>query len=207
LQTRQGKRLSSLRAVHAFIEQHIDQLPQVARSDKRRQLEEVIANLSACAATQVESDLAARGATKKQRALLRDLERDHMAPIARIARAEVAVTAELMPLKLTRGKPGARRLATAAHGMAAAAAPFADRFISYGLPRDFVAQLDAAAVALLDATRARTLHRGRRAAATEGLKEGLRKGRKIVHILDSFVQTATRHDDPALLSEWRIVKR
>ena len=207
MQTRQAKRLNTLRAVHAFIEEHIDRLPRVAQSDKRRQLAAVIEDLSACATAQVASDLGARGATQKQQVLLRTLERDHMAPIARIARATVGTTVELMPLKLTRGKPGARRLATAAHGMARAAEPFAETFIAYGLPPDFIARLDNAAVEVLEAAAERTLHRGRRAQATKGLKDGLQKGRKIVDIFDAFVQTATRQDDPALFAAWRIIKR
>jgi hypothetical protein len=72
-----------------------------------------------------------------------------MAPIARIAAADIPNLPELSPLRMPRGKPTAEKLASFAYGMGAAAAPFADTFTKAGLGADFVAQLSAAADAVV----------------------------------------------------------
>jgi hypothetical protein len=206
MQTDQGNMLHSLQAVQAFLEENAATLAGVAKSGARRRLADVIAQLSIHASDQTGNALAAQGATRKQKALRTTLLRDHMAPISRIARVDLPQTPELEPLRMPQGKPTAQRLAAAAYGMTQAAAPFAEVFTSAGLPVDFIAQLNAAADAMLLSLSERSQHRGRLRGATIGLKTTLATGRKIVHVLDAFVRTALR-DDPALLANWNHVKR
>jgi hypothetical protein len=52
----------------------------------------------------------------------------------------------------------------------------------------------------------RNQNRGKRGGATTGLKQKLGRARRIVHVLDAFIQTALK-DDQVLLSSWNIVKR
>jgi hypothetical protein len=66
------------------------------------------------------------------------LLRNHMAPISRIARADLPVTAELEPFKMPQGKPTIERLSAAANGMAKAARPFSPVFVSAGLPLETI---------------------------------------------------------------------
>jgi hypothetical protein len=52
----------------------------------------------------------------------------------------------------------------------------------------------------------RTQNRGRQSGATAGLKEKLSSARKLVHVLDAFVETEPE-DDEALLANWNMIKR
>jgi hypothetical protein len=107
---------------------------------------------------------------------------------------------------MPRGHPSIQRLASAARGMAQAAAPHADVFIGAGFSTDFIAQLNAAADALLHSVNARSQHRSRRTSATTGLKAGLAAGRRSIHILDTLVKSVLK-GEPALLAGWNAVKR
>jgi hypothetical protein len=206
VQTAQGSMLESLRAVEIFLNAHADKLDGVVKTGARQRLADAIAALEGHASGQTGSNLAAKGATKKKGQLRKALIRDHMAPIARIAKADLPATAELQPFRMPKGKPTVEKLAALATGMAAAAEPFAPVFISAGLPSDFIAQLHAAVDAMTGAVAARTTSRGSRRQATSGIKTRLSDGRKIVHILDAFVTTALQ-DDRDLLANWNLIKR
>ena len=206
MQSVQGNMLQSLRTVQAFLEENAARLTDVVNTGARQRLDNAIAELTVHVSDQTGSALASQGATLKQHTLRRALLRDHMAPISRIARADLPQTPKIEPLKMPRGRPTAEKLSAAAYGMAKAASPFAGVFIAAGLPADFVARLEAAAGALVDSLSDRAQSRGKRSGATKGLKSQLAGGRKIVHILDAFVKSALK-DDPALLANWNTVKR
>jgi hypothetical protein len=206
MQTAQGNMLLSLQNVQAFLEKNADRLDGVANTGARQRLDDAVVKLSTYVLDQTESGLAARGATQKQKSLRVVLLRDHMAPIARIARADLPRTPELTALLMPRGHPTSARLAAAASGMAKAAAPHAGVFISNGLPADFIERLNGAVRAMLASLTERSQSRGRRKGATTGLKADLVSARKIVHVLDAFVKSATK-DDPALLANWNLLKR
>jgi hypothetical protein len=198
--------LESLRSVEHFLDENADKLANVVNTGARQRLTAAITDLSAHASEQTGSNLAAQGATQKKEALRLALLRDHMAPIARIAAADIPNLPELSPLRMPRGKPTAEKLASYAYGMGAAAAPYTDTFTKAGLAADFVAQLSAAADAVVGVVANRTTSRGKRRGATDGLKARLTEGRKVVHILDALVKSALK-DDPALLGNWNLVKR
>jgi hypothetical protein len=206
MQTAQGTMLESLRSVETFLAAHTDMLGDVVKTGARQKLTEAIAALDLHASDQTGGALASQGATQKKASLRQALLRDHMAKIARIAAADLPNVPELEPLRMPRGKPTVEKLAAAASGMAKTAAPYAEVFISAGLPQDFIAQLTAATDAMTGAISERTSSRGRRSGATVGLKERLSAGRKIVHVLDAFVKSALK-DDPSLLRNWNLVKR
>jgi hypothetical protein len=206
MQTTQGSVLQSLRAVKAFLDTNAEKLAGVVTTGARKRLDQAIDELSGHTSDQTGSFLASQGATQKQRSLRRALLRDHMAPIARIAKADLPFTPEIEPLRMPAGRPTAERLATLAYGMAQAARPHAAVFVDAGLQPDFVLQLTGAADAMLNAIDDRVANRGKRTGATKGIKYKLIAARKIVHILDSFVRTALK-DDPPLLGTWNTVKR
>jgi hypothetical protein len=206
MQTTQGSVLESLQSVQTFLTDNADKLGGVVKTGARQKLDDAIVELTTHAEEQQGSHLAAQGNTQEKRSLELVLRRDHMAPIARIARAELPPTPAVEPLKMPKGRPTVARLAALADGMANAATPFADTFISAGLPPDFIAQLRAATNAMVSAVAERNQNRGKRGGATTGLKEKLGRARRIVHVLDAFVQTALK-DDSVLLSSWNIVKR
>lgn len=206
MRTREGRTLQSLRAVKAFLDTNASALGDVVNTGARRRLDDVIAALADQVATQVGSELAAQGATKKKYALRRVLLRRHMAAVARVAKADLALSPALEPLRMPKGKPTTERLAAAADGMAKAAEPFAEIFTAAGLPMDFIRQLTDAADALRGSVAKRSQMRGARGGATESIRRRLSEGRKLVAVLDVFVSTALE-DDPALLANWNIVKR
>lgn len=206
MQTRQGSMLQSLRNVEAFLDQHADVLADVVKSGTRQKLADAIAALSTHVAGQAGSRLASKGATRKHYALRRALIRDHMAPVARIAAADLPRTPELAPLRMPPQNLPAEKLAAAAYGMADAAKPFIEVFTAAGLPADFLEQLVAAADAMTASLDERAQNRSAQRGATTGLKASLSAGRRIVHVLDAFVRTALK-DDPALLSAWNGAKR
>ena len=126
MRTRQGSTLQSLRAVKAFIDTNADVLGTVVNTGACKRLDVIISALAEHAATQTGSNLASLGETQMQYMLRDVLLREHMAPIARIARVDLSVSPAIEALRMPRRKPGAERLAAAAYGMAKAAAPHAN---------------------------------------------------------------------------------
>lgn len=206
MQTTQASMLQSLRAVKAFLEANADKLTVVLRSGYRQKLDDAIGALSTHASTQVGSLTDAKVSTRAQRALRKRLIRDCMAPIARISQAELRSVPGIEALKMPKPRLGTEKLAAAASGMGETAAQHAAVFIAGGLPVDFIAQLNAAADAMVAALGTRTQKQGARTGATKGLKAKLSEGRKCVHVLDALVQSALVDDD-ALLANWNQIKR
>ena len=94
MQTTQGSTLQSLRNVQAFLDANADKLAGVVKTGARKQLDDAVAELSSHASEQEGSNLASQSATRRQRSLRAALIRDHMEPIARIARAELPISLE-----------------------------------------------------------------------------------------------------------------
>ena len=206
MQTKQGNMLQSLRNVEVFLDQNATQLAGVVQSDVRQRLTAAITSLQAQVSAQSEGSFGSKGATQKYQALRRALVRDHMMPIARIAAADLPDTPELHPLRMPASGVSVQRLAAAAYGMADTAQKYADIFTRASLPADFAAQLTAAADAMIasigDRTKSRIVQRG----ATEGLKNSLAAGRRIVGVLDALVRSRLQ-DQPSLVASWETAKR
>jgi hypothetical protein len=206
MQTRQSNTLESLHGVQTFLTANAERLGTIAATGMRQKLDAVVAEADALAAGQAGHGLVAKGSTQKQRALRASLLRDHMAPIAGVAQAELPRTPEIGPLLMPKGRSSADKLALHATAMAHAAAPFRELFVAAGLPADFVDQLGAATTAMLESYRQRSQTTGLRSGATKGLRAKLVEGRKIVRALDRFV-TSTLRDDPTALANWKAVQR
>jgi hypothetical protein len=206
MQNTQGNLLQSLRAVKEFLNDNAQQLGDVVTTGTRAKLDQIIAALENHVAEQAGSVLAASRASRKRAELRTVLLRDHMAPIARIAQADLPHIAGNDVLRLPRTNVSTERLAAAAEGMAREAAPYVDHFVQAGLPADFIARLTAAAEAMVQSVNERVTSRGRRSGATKGLKTTLQSARKLVHVIDAFV-ASTLANDPALLANWKRVKR
>jgi hypothetical protein len=206
MKTSQAPVLESLRAVALFLDKHADKLGDVVTTGACQRLTDTIAAVDAHASAQAAGTYGSQMATQKKHGLRQALLRDHMAKIARIAKADLPNEPELQPLRMPRGRLSAARLAAAAAGMADFARPHANVFISAGMPSDFLDQLVAAADAMTNTIVERTNIRGRRGGATLGLKEQLSAGRRLVHVLDAFVQSQLK-DDPSLLRNWNTAKR
>jgi hypothetical protein len=203
----QGNLLQSLRAVEEFLTSNADRLGGgVVNTGARRKLTETLAALDAHVAEQAGSTIRAQGTTRRTRALRRTLVRDHMAPVARMAQAELPPVPERDALRAPRPNWSIERLHAAAHGMAEATAPHRAEFVEAGLSEDFIEALTAAADALVRSVSDRAQSRGRVSGATKGLRTSLSAGRKLVGVLDALV-ARTLTVDPALLASWKRVKR
>lgn len=206
MQTSQGTILQSLRAVQGFLDAHADRLVAVNKTGARLKLDETVVELSTHVAMQTGSLMTSRGSTQKQYALRKELLRDHMSAIARVAKADLPPMPDVPQFRMPMGRPTVEKLAAHAHGMAQAAAPFAAVFTSAGLPATFLTDLTEAADAIVTTIKTRSTVQSSRGGATQALKDRLSAGRRIVHVLDSFVQTEFAND-PNLLGAWKQVKR
>jgi hypothetical protein len=197
--------MESLRSVPAFLDANAAMLPGIVDNPQRKRLDALLVELETRVGDQSGNALAAQGATRKHQSLRDALIRDHMAPIAKIAAAELP-TPELQVFKMPKGTPSIEKLRSAALGMAEAAAPYAEVFVSAGLTPGFLDRLVAAANATVTSVTGRNLHRQDRVGATKGLKSTLTEARKKVRALDALVKSALK-DEPALLAAWRTARR
>ncbi|MEO6877033.1 MAG: hypothetical protein ABI205_01045, partial [Gemmatimonadaceae bacterium] len=83
MQTTQGVRLESLRAVQQFIAANSNRLPTVVNTGLHRRLNAAISRLTTHISMQGGSHLMAQGMTRRQYELRRALVRDHLKPIVR----------------------------------------------------------------------------------------------------------------------------
>ena len=206
MRAKQASMLQSLRSARDFLDDHADKLAGVVNSGARKKLDEAIAELEDHASTQSASLTDAMTSTRQKGKLRQALILHHMAPIARIAEADLPNNEETLPLRMPAPRLNTVKLAAAAEGMGKAAAKYADTFTATGLPADFVDRLNAAARAMVGALGNRTRNRGIRKGATSGLKTKIVHGRKIGRIVDAFVQSALA-DDKVLLANWNTVRR
>jgi hypothetical protein len=206
MRTNQGNMLISLHQVQAFLDRNAGTFAGTVKPATRQRLDDAVVALKGHMTEQTGRTLATQATTQTLHELRTVLLRDHMAPIARIARAELPRTPELAPLRMPRGRPSSVRLAAAAKGMAKEAAAHTDLFAAQ-LPVDFIARLNATADALVALAKEGAESRGLVKAATTGLTAKLSAGRKIVHVLDALVKKALKTDNPELLANWNVVKR
>lgn len=204
--TAQGNTLATLRHVQSFLNEHAAQLPSVNGSSARRKLDEAVSALTGHVTQQSGQTIAVRGALKKKQELRVALLKEHMAPIALVARADLPHNAELRALRMPKGQPSVDRLAAAARGMAAEAAKHADVFTSVGLPADCLVQIESAAQAMLDVHKEAALSRSRVKGATASLQSLLASARRVVPVLDVLVRRDAAGDTD-LLASWKQVKR
>lgn len=190
-----GYRLAALRAAQQFIADHADRLDDLAQSGARRRLDAIVDDVSALVAEQAAAKSGARAATQHLHALRRHLVEDHLGKIVRIARAELREATTLENFRLPRRNAPVELLVAAARGIAQAAEPYAEIFITAGLPENFIDQLNEAADALGNTRTARAQIRAHLAGTTVTIRKRLADGRRVTEVLDSFVRSATRDDD------------
>ena len=205
MRTIQGNMLRSLHSVQGFLNENADKLGGVISTGSRAMLDSAIAELEEHAATQDGRARMERGAVAIQRARRQALLRDHMAPIDRIARLLLPDLPDLVALRLPKGHPSVERLVALAGGMAEAAEPHAAAFIRTGRKPTFIADLRAAADALLHALQDRYVSRSKVRMATSALQTGMSHARKVVNVLDALMRSELAND-PDLLAGWNLAR-
>lgn len=206
MEIRQGYRLTTLRGIDGFLDENADRLPSVSPTGIRRRLKDRIVALDLAAETQAGSTIEAVAQTAKQKELRRVLTQEHLAPLVRIARADMArepalaAIRRLPPTSLTH-----EVLMTTALGIAEVAEAHSEVFIAAGLRADFADLLRGAAKALEGSIDERTAAYGHRHGATVGMTTLLGDASRCVCVLDALVRKDLRHE-PQLLAAWITVK-
>lgn len=196
---------SSREALQQFIEAQPDKSAASAMDLLRRQLAEAIQVTESYIAAQAEGTQGALQATRTFHERREALLRQHMAPISHAARSVLA-TKDLGALRTPSTKASVGRLTAAARAMAKAAAPIADQLIAAGLPPDFLAQLAAAADAMVQPLAERAELEVLHKRGTKGIETSIEAAQDIVGMIDAFMRSAFA-DDPVLLAEWADAKR
>lgn len=202
MQLTEGYRFTALYNAQQFLADHADELPRVAQTGASRRLDVILDELSCLVTEQAAATLLARAATGRLHQLRRRLFEDHLTPITRIARAELADHPEMIAFRMPRMSTPVELLVAEARGVARVAGPHAAVFIAAGLAEDFVARLEEAIDELLEALLTRASWRGRVSGATAGINSQLAAGRRMIAILDSFVRRAAR-DHKELRVAWQ----
>src|ERR1041385_6811193 len=203
---RQGRTLLALYAVDVFLDSNEDRLPKTCATGMRTRFKRALAELELHIQVQAGATLSAIGLTRAKDAKREALIRDHMAPIARIARLEVTNHPALAALKMPRGAPGTAKLLAHANGMAATAADHRQVFVDAGLRASFVEDLLSAVDDVFSTLTERSERRGAQSGATRGLAASLKACTAYKAVLASFVETEARRDT-SLLTNWRAVQR
>lgn len=202
----QGNMLTSLENVRVFLRENADEIGEHITDTTQNELDSSITELGVHLGVQNTRTRVAASALARQRTLREVLIRDHMVPISKIAKLKLSHIPELVSLTLPKKRASLQQLVALAEGMAGAVEPYADVFISAGRKPDFIDQLKKAAVDMQTAAYDRAQHRFNATKASAEVKAKLSRGRKVVHMLDAFMQSALA-DKPGLLQAWNMAKR
>ena len=202
----QRYRGESLRRVQQFLDAHANVVGVVNSTELRAQLDAAVAALEPTVTVQDTRTREAVGERNNQRALEQTLQSDHMSPIAKFARAELAGVPNFRSLTPEARNQDGARLVQAARAMASAAAPHTATFIAGHFPADFLKQLTAAADAVKASIELRSEMHRQRVGATERVHTAITAGRLAIKRLDARV-TRLVAGDAGLLAEWRVARR
>ena len=208
MRARQWRSFDSLVRVRVFLTE-LAPRGRLSFDDALGKLDEAIATLREFAANQYSAPVLTREEAARQRALIRRILRDHMAPIVTITRSQMEPGKDpALPtmFRMPRGRVTVVRAIVISDAMMVQAAPLSDLLIAEGMPSDWLARFKAARDALVRSQprRARASITG--STATAGIEVALRRGRLALARLDALMRATYRRDE-AMLAAWRQVKR
>lgn len=199
--------LESYERVRDFLAANVPPNPAPTFARWRDELAQAIARLNALLGDQVGGTKDRRDDVRRQRAARRALRERHLAPIARIAKAQLADDPMAVEsLSMPDGQQSAMKLVAEAIAFRAKAAQHEDVFVQAGRPADFLAQLDAAIEALRGSVLGKARSVGKHVGARAGIGQALRRARQVLGTLDAMVLDAFA-GNAELLARWRVAKR
>lgn len=149
--------------------------------------------------------------TQLRRRLRNQLRYEHLQPLRDVSRVIEKETPGLPSLVNLPGKAGTeRRLIAAANAALRDILPYRDKFISRGLPSDFLAQLEAAITSLKDVKIIHADAVSKRTAASQGIASAIANGMSARKCLSAVVKRSCLQDPesgPATLHAWQSVSR
>ena len=223
MRARQRKVLEAIHRVENFLNAHAATVSKLNESTSWQALKEIGQQLAAFEADQRASTPQLKRATKTIKELRRVLLRDHMAPIAAIARTSAALQrlrqepapyrhdAPLVALHCLRMPTASelrddRSLAAHANLMAQIASHVRRDLIDAGARADAIERLEDLAVQLKQAAEDRARQWGVRREAAYGLERLTKKGKALIGTLRTLVAPRIRQD-PELVKEWEAAAR
>ncbi len=192
--------LTSLRQAQEFLDEN-DTVLGAVNTSTRKQLDDVVAQLTALSVTQNSGVHASIGETARQRALRAKLRRTCMAPIAELAKFNLRNVPEFSALRMPPTNASTQNLVAWAYAMADAAAEHAQTFMDSGLPATFADDLRTTAAAVSATVVERGKERGRHISATAGLAAEEKRGRSVLRVLNVLILAQIGHND-ALVAGW-----
>lgn len=168
----------------------------------RRNLNDAVGKLEALAVSQASSIIASQGATARARAQRTFLRTHHMNAVRQVAKQALPDVPQLSALTAPTRNLSHASLVAVANGMADAAEPYEEIFISNGMPDQFIAALREAADALTQAGVQQREAKTMTSAATASMRAEESRIRKLLKLLNALV-VPRLGTDAGLLREWR----
>ena len=202
----QHNMLRSLVNAKTFLTEHAGQLGAIGATGIAQDLARSISELSESADEQGDLRIGIAQSFGTTATLRRSLIHEHLKPIVRIARLLLPNVPELAVVRTPRPDMSVPQLAQYARNIAKAAGRYEHVFTQAGLPADFIRRMLITAESLVDTIHTRDRSRGKVKGASTSLQVKLARGRKLVHVIDAFIQNAAA-GDAKLLATWNEAKR
>jgi hypothetical protein len=207
MQGRHKQLLERYERVQEFLRGHPPAAPSAAFVAKSAELGALVDRLRALFADQVIGRRASMDDVQRTALARRHLRDRHLRPISQIARGALSLNdTALRSLALPSVKLPNFKLLVASASVREAAAKHAQTLVENGRPEDFLARLDAAMERLSDAMNARASSVGLHVGARAGVVAELKRGRKLMEVLDTLVADAWE-GNAEVLARWRTARR
>ena len=206
MNTRQQYVHDSLGRGQVFLGGHETELGPLKDTEGGRQLDAAVTQIDAHRLGQRGAEIERRAAMARKEALTVELQRQHMKPIAKFARAKLPSVPDFAALAQSGTGLRGRELVTAARAQAKAMEPVVAVLVEAQFPADVVEQLNRAADALEKALSDHATKKVAKGVATASIRQHLKDGRQAVAMLDSIV-TKKLAGNTGLLEGWRQAKR
>ena len=206
MRVRTTQALQVLRRVHEHLTGNDIPVRAGSLAKHLENLDGVIGRLKAHGMEQDSSHRAARAVTVRKERLVTELRQEYMRPISQLAAQLFPEDAEMQRALAMPPFRDHERILNAAHAMIDRATPHKELFVAGGFAADFFERFGKVANELEQAIDEQSKLQAKRAAATAGQLDELRRGRDIVRLLDTMI-TPRLKATPNLAAEWRKLVR
>jgi hypothetical protein len=202
MQNRYSKVLVRAIPLQRFIDANGAILPVLTSGGGRNGFDAALKRVAEFGDVQGAHRISGSGERSYERKLAREVRRDHMFPIVRVARARVPAAAQLEAVRMPRLRSNSAVLIRQARDMAEAVTPYRQLFHEVGLPADFIERLRDAVNELEKVSSDKLGHFAKRVGATENISTEVDTLKLELTMVDSIAVSALA-SHPEKLGEWR----
>jgi hypothetical protein len=188
MQHAQRKTLEAARKVQKFLDAHASALGKAVPSSLRAQLDRAVSEFAAHQLEQRAAQEMGRCETANRAAYRRDVYVRFIRPIGGIANHTLRSVSEFRALVMPAAPGRCHDFVVKATILADVAEKYEEVFRCYGMPAGFVDQLRAVLAQITTSTAASARYKGRRVAATAGLKAADKSVRGIMGVMNSVLR-------------------